>query len=100
FEPLEKYIKTTLDHAARTQLKLMNPLGVGAALIDRYQVSTRERTSALQADLALLDDVESQLGLFEQDMAREFDGRMAIVDNVLLEMERRGHDFFDDTMRI
>ena len=25
---------------------------------------------------------------------------MASVDNVLLEMERRGHDFFDDTMRI
>jgi small GTP-binding protein len=100
FEPLETYIKTTLDQSARTQLKLMNPLGVGAALIDRYAVSTRERMSALQGDLALLDDVESQLGLFEQDMAREFDGRMATVDNVLLEMERRGHDFFDDTMRI
>jgi small GTP-binding protein len=100
FEPLERYIKTTLDQSARMQLKLMNPLGVGAALIDRYSVSTRERMGALQEDLALLDDVESQLGFFEKDMAREFDGRMATVDNVLLEMERRGHDFFDDTMRI
>ena len=100
FEPLERYIKTTLDQSARTQLKLMNPLGVGAALIDRYTVSTRERMAALQEDLALLDDVESQLGFFEKDMAREFEGRMATVDNVLLEMERRGHDFFDDTMRI
>src|SRR5947209_4380752 len=42
FEPLENYIKTTLDQSARTQLKLMNPLGVGAALIDRYATSTRE----------------------------------------------------------
>ena len=100
FEPLERYIKTTLDEGARTQLKLMNPLGVGAALIDRYVIATRERTHALQADVALLDDVETQLGLFEQDMAREFEGRMATVDNVLLEMERRGHDYFDDTMRI
>ena len=100
FEALERYIKSTLDHGARTQLKLMNPLGVGAALIDRYTVSTRERIGALQADVALLDDVESQLGYFERDMAREFEGRMAAVDNVLLEMERRGHDFFDDTMRI
>src|ERR1043165_5416598 len=25
---------------------------------------------------------------------------MAAVDNVLLEMERRGHEYFDDTMRI
>ena len=100
FEPLERYIKTTLDQGARTQLKLMNPLGVGTALIERYLTTTRERVGALQADVALLDDVESQLGLFEQDMAREFEGRMATVDNVLLEMERRGHDYFDDTMRI
>ena len=33
-------------------------------------------------------------------MTREFEGRMAMVDNVLLEMERRGHDYFDDTMRV
>jgi len=38
FEPLERYLKSTLDQAARTQLKLMNPLGVGAALIDRYPI--------------------------------------------------------------
>jgi small GTP-binding protein len=100
FEPLERYIKSTLDQGARTQLKLMNPLGVGAALIDRYLTATRDRATALQGDVALLDDVEAQLGLFEQDMAREFEGRMATVDNVLLEMERRGHEFFDDTMRI
>jgi small GTP-binding protein len=100
FEQLERYIRTSLDAAARTKLKLLNPLGVGTALIDRYTVSTRERLSALQSDFTLLDDVESQLGVFEKDMAREFEGRMASVDNVLLEMERRGHDFFDDTMRI
>jgi small GTP-binding protein len=100
FEALERYIKTTLDQGTRTQLKLMNPLGVGAALIERYTAATRERAAALQADVALLDDVEGQLGCFEQDMAREFEGRMASVDNVLLEMERRGHDFFDDTIRI
>ena len=100
FEALERYIRTSLDAAARTKLKLLNPLGVGTALIDRYTVSTRERLAALQSDFALLDDVESQLVVFEKDMAREFEGRMATVDNVLLEMERRGHDFFDDTMRI
>ena len=100
FEPLERYIRTSLDAAARMKLKLMNPLGVGAALIDRYSVATKERLAALQSDFVLLEDVESQLGVFEGDMVREFEGRMASVDNVLLEMERRGHDFFDDTMRI
>ena len=100
FEPLERFIRTSLDAAARMRLKLLNPLGVGANLIDRYTVSTRERLAALQSDFTLLEDVEGQLALFEADMAREFEGKMAAVDNVLLEMERRGHDFFDDTMRI
>jgi small GTP-binding protein len=100
FEPLERYIRTTLDSSARMKLKLQNPLGVGSALIDRYVTATRERLVALESDFTLLEDVEAQLGGFERDMAREFEGRMATVDNVLLEMERRGHDFFDDTMRI
>ena len=100
FEPLERYIRSTLDQAARLRLKLLNPLGVGAALIDRYARVTRDRLAALQEDFTLLEDVEGQLRLFEADMARGFEARMAEVDNVLLEMERRGHDFFDDTMRI
>jgi small GTP-binding protein len=100
FEALERYIRTTLDAAARMRLKLLNPLGVGAALIDRYAGATKARLAALQSDFVLLEDVDSQLGVFESDMAREFEGRMAVVDNVLLEMERRGHDYFDDTMRI
>jgi len=100
FEALERYIRTTLDAAARTRLKLLNPLGVGATLIDRYAAATKERLAALASDVTVLDEVEGQLSMFETDMAREFEGRMASVDNVLLEMERRGHDFFDDTMRI
>jgi hypothetical protein len=81
-------------------LKLLNPIGVGAALIERYQSATRERLNVLQEDFSLLEDVEGQLAVYGKDMAREFEGRMASVDNVLLEMERRGQEFFDDTMRI
>ncbi|PYR92133.1 MAG: dynamin [Acidobacteria bacterium] len=100
FDALERYIRSSLDQSARTRLKLLNPLGVGAALIDRYQVATRERLDVLAEDFSLLEDVEGQLAVYGKDMAREFEGRMASVDNVLLEMERRGQDFFDDTMRI
>jgi small GTP-binding protein len=100
FEALERYIRSSLDQSARTRLKLLNPLGVGAALIERYHAATRERLNVLQEDFSLLEDVEGQLAIYGKDMAREFEGRMASVDNVLLEMERRGHDFFDDTMRI
>src|SRR5436190_2168929 len=100
FDRLESYIRKTLDSASRTKLKLLNPLGVGSALIDRYAVATKERLGELTQDFALLGDVERQLDAYERDMRRDFEGRMATVDNVLLEMERRGHEYFDDTMRI
>jgi small GTP-binding protein len=100
FEPLEQYIRTRLDPASRLKLKLLNPLGVGAALMERYLALTRERLALLADDFAALEDVDRQLRLYEQDMLRDFDGRMAGIDNVLLQMERRGHDYFDDTMRI
>jgi small GTP-binding protein len=100
FEALERFIRSSLDQSARTRLKLLNPIGVGAALIERYQSATRERLNVLQEDFSLLEDVEGQLAVYGKDMAREFEGRMASVDNVLLEMERRGQEFFDDTMRI
>ena len=48
----------------------------------------------------MLDDVERQLAVYQQDLARDFEFRMADIDSILLEMERRGHDYFDDTMRI
>ena len=100
FDALETYIRTTLDQASRMRLKLLNPLGVGAALVDRYSRAARERLLLLEGDFRLLEDVEQQLAAYRDDMARQFEPRMAAVDNVLLEMERRGHDFFDDTMRI
>ena len=100
FDALETYIRRSLDSASRTKLKLLNPIGVGSALIERYVAATRERLAELSEDFTLLDDVERQLEGYERDMTREFDGRMAAVDNVLLDMERRGNDFFDDTMRI
>jgi len=100
FEPLEQYIRTTLDQSSRLRLKLLNPLGVGASLTSRYRGLTRGQLALLKDDFAALDDVEAQLQVHERDMVRDFDGRMAEIDNVLLQMERRGHDFFDDTMRI
>ena len=61
---------------------------------------SRDRQALLKDDFATLEQVENQLGIYQRDMERDFELRMADVENVLLEMERRGHHFFDDTMRI
>jgi small GTP-binding protein len=100
FEPLERYIRERLDSGGRARLKLENPLGVGRHLAERYLALADGRRSLLSADFATLEDVERQVSLYEQDMARDFALRMVEIDKVLLEMEQRGHEFFDETMRI
>ena len=100
FEALERYIATTLDAPGRVHLKLLNPLGVGSALTDRHATIVRDRSALLKEDYATLEEVEGQLSLYEQDLTRDFEFRMADIDKILLEMERRGQDYFDDTLRI
>ena len=100
FEALERYITTTLDAPGRIHLKFLNPLGVGSALTDRHAAIVRERSALLKEDFATLDEVESQVAQYEADLSRDFEYRMADIDKILLEMERRGQDYFDDTLRI
>ena len=100
FEALERYIGETLDSPGRVQLKLLNPLGVGAALTDRHAAVVRDRTALLREDVATLDEVDRQLAIYQSDLMRNFEFRMSDIDRILLEMEKRGHEFFDEHMRI
>ena len=100
FEPLESYIRDTLDDEGRFRLKLLNPLGVGGRLI-------REQLDGLNADLvtlaedsSLLDDVRGQMTYYDEDMQRNFKARIAEIDSLLYAMEKRGNDFFEDRLRI
>jgi small GTP-binding protein len=100
FEALERYIRDSLDEGSRFRLKLGNPLGVGQALAQRYATIADERLLLLKDDLALLDDIERQLAVYRDDQARDFELRMTAVEKVLMDMEARGHMYFEDTLRL
>jgi small GTP-binding protein len=100
FEALERYVSATLDAAERLRLKLLNPLGVGAHLLDRHLAVTEERLELLREDVSTVDDIDRQLALHKEDLTRDFRFRLSDVEKVLLEFERRGLDFFDATLRL
>lgn len=100
FEPLERYIADTLDESSRFRLKLANPIGVGEALAQRYAGIAGERLTLLKDDLSLLQQIEQQIALYRSDLSRGFELRMTAVEKVLLDMETRGHAYFEDTLRI
>ena len=100
FEALEHFIHDALDEQSRFALKVSSPLGVGDVLARRYLEVADERLTLLAEDTAALDDIERQLAQYRADLAKGFELRMSAVEKVLLEMEARGHRYFDDTLRL
>ncbi len=100
FEPLEGYIHDTLDETSRLRLKFLNPLGVGDRLLGKYADITTNRLALLANDTETLANLERQLNLYRQDMSRDFQFRLADIENILFDMEKRGNAYFDETMRL
>jgi hypothetical protein len=69
-------------------------------LIETYQAVTKERLDLLKDDFATIEDIERQVEVYKGDMNRDFRFRLSDVENVLHEFEKRGMEFFDETMRL
>ncbi|MEJ2084750.1 MAG: dynamin family protein [Acidobacteriota bacterium] len=100
FAELESYLYETLDDSEKLRLKLGNPLGVALRLTDSTLAATRSRLDLLASDTSTLVDVEGQLEHYKEDMGREFRFRLSDVDTILHDLERRGVEFFDETLRL
>jgi small GTP-binding protein len=100
FEEVETYILKTLDEKSRIRLKLRNPLGVGERLVAAYRQVARGRLELLAEDVEAIENIEAQLEIYRHDMQRDFRYRMADVEKVLLAMENRGMEYFDETLRL
>ena len=100
FGAVEDYLLNTLDQEERVRLKLLNPLNVGLRLASKYKDATFERLKLLAQDVEAIQNIDQQLALFHQEMLRDFEPRLARLDVLLGDMERRGMRFFDETIRI
>jgi hypothetical protein len=100
FAQLETFLTRTLDEVQRLRLKLLNPLGVGFRVLDRAAQVAEARLALLKEDFATLAEIEGQLALHREDMARDFRFRLTDVEKILSDFEKRGHGFFDRTLRL
>ena len=100
FEALEAFIQKSLDDVGRFRLKLLNPLGVGHKLVRQQLEICRVDLDSLAEDLTLLDNIQRQMEVYSEDMLRNFKARLEEIKTLLNEMERRGVEFFNQTIRI
>ncbi|MDP8925917.1 MAG: dynamin family protein [Actinomycetota bacterium] len=100
FEALERYVTDLLDEEGRVRLKLESPLGVVEELVRRYERAVEERVSLLEDDFKMSENVESQLELYKEDLRRDFEARMAEIENIILQMNERGDEWFEENIRL
>ena len=100
FEELERYVKDLLDEEGRVRLKLESPLGVVEELVRRYGLAVDERVDLLEDDFKMAENVESQLELYKEDMKRDFEARMSEIENIILTMNERGDEWFEENIRL
>ncbi len=100
FEALENYIFEILSAKERVRIKLEAPLDTIAS-ISRNQFSIIDsRREILLTDKARIDSITAQLERARADLVSNFKQFIVRIDNLLMELERRGIDFLDRYVRI
>ncbi|HEU0013314.1 MAG TPA: dynamin family protein [Longimicrobium sp.] len=100
FGAVDDFLINTLDQQERIRLKLLNPLNVGLRLSTKYKDVAFERLKLLAEDVATLQNIDQQLGAYHQEMLKDFEPRLGRLDAMLSDMEVRGLNFFDETIRM
>ena len=100
FTKLERYVTDLLDEEGRVRLKLESPLGVVEELTRRYGAAVDERLSLLEEDFRTSENVEAQLGLYAEDMKRDFEARLAEIENIIHSLNERGDTWLEENIRL
>jgi small GTP-binding protein len=100
FEALEDYIFHVLSEKERVRIKLTAPLEAILSMARKQFLMIESRREVLAADKLRIDGITDQLERARADLAGNFRQFVVRIDNLLLDLERRGLDFLDRYVRI
>ena len=100
FEAFEDYIFKVLSEKERVRIKLLAPLDTLVSLTKKQLEMIDARRAVLAADSQKIEKITSQLTQAESDLRSNFTQFVARVDNLMMELERRGVDFLERYIRI
>ncbi|MBA2564620.1 MAG: dynamin family protein [Gemmatimonadetes bacterium] len=97
---LERYVLETLRDKERVRLKLLSPLGVLRRVVEHNLTALAGRQGIVHGDARILASIREQLVGYVGDMTTDSERYLTDIRNVLYEIERRGKNWFDDTIRV
>ena len=100
FEVFENFITEQLTNQERLSLKLNAPLDAAGRLMHGLDERMEDRRKILKLDEQNLSELDQRLEEAKKSLIDGYGKHVTEVDNLLLQMERRGLQFLDDTIRI
>jgi len=100
FDALEDYIFNVLSAKERVRLKLQAPLDTILSLGRKQFTMIESRRELLAADRARIDSLTEQLERARADLTSNFRQFVVRIDNLMMDLERRGIDFLDRYVRL
>src|SRR6185436_5554237 len=100
FDALEDYIFRVLSEKERVRIKLTAPLETILSLAKKQFRMIESRREVLASDKSRIDDITDQLERARADLVSNFSQFVIRIDNLLMDLERRGLDFLDRYVRI
>jgi small GTP-binding protein len=100
FQSLEDYIFRVLSEKERIRLKLQAPLDTVLSLAGKQFTMIESRRQLLAADRQRIDAITGQLSQVSTDLMANFQQFTVRIDNLMMDLERRGVDFIDRYLRI
>jgi len=100
FDALEDYIFRVLSEKERVRIKLEAPLETLLSLTRRQFRMIESRRELLASDKKRIDAILDQLERARADLSSNFRQFVLRIDNLMMDLERRGLDFLDRYVRI
>ena len=100
FKALEQYLFEKLSTGDKLKLKLESPINSAIAISDRTAEAFTARMLHLKDDKRVLENIKGQLEQSEKDMSENFGRFILEIDNIILEMEKRGRNWVDDNVKL
>jgi len=100
FDELEDYIFRVLSEKERVRIKLTAPLDTILSLTKKQFRMIDSRREVLATDRERIDSIRDQIERSRSDLLSNFSQFVVRIDNLLMDLERRGLDFLDRYVRI
>jgi len=100
FDSLLNFIHDTMSEESATNIKLESICGVGLRVLKSHLESIERRGRIIEEDVKLLNLLEDQNKSWQNDVLRDLEGQLFLVDSSLRDVIDRADEFFEEELQI